>query len=64
MNHFRNNDSYTTKSGLSKKLKNLISKDVDIDQYFPKFYEKVYCGFNDDFYQRKRGLKSFNDLVT
>ena len=39
MNHFRNNDSYTTKSGLSKNLKNLISKDVDIDQFFPKCYD-------------------------
>ena len=39
MNHFRNNDGYTTKSGLSRNLKNLISKDIDMDGFFPKCYD-------------------------
>jgi tubulin monoglycylase TTLL3/8 len=39
VNHYRNNDGYTTKSGLSRNLKNLINKDIDIDNFFPKCYD-------------------------
>ena len=39
VNHFRYNDNYTTKSGLSRNLKNLIQKEIDIDTFFPKTYD-------------------------
>ena len=39
MNHFRWNDYYTTKGGLSKNLKNLIGKGYNIDNFFPKSYD-------------------------
>ena len=39
VNHYRNNDSYTTKSGLSRNLRNLIKKEIDIDEFFPKSFD-------------------------
>lgn len=39
VNHFKNNDTYTTKSGLSRVLKNLIQKNKDIYKFFPVCYD-------------------------
>ena len=38
-NHFKNNVELTKKSGLTKNLKNLIYKNIDIDNFYPRCYD-------------------------
>ncbi len=39
VNHFKNNTELTKKSGLTKNLKTLIYKNVDIDNFYPRCYD-------------------------
>lgn len=39
INHFKNNVQLTKKSGLTKNLKNLIFKNIDIDNFYPRCYD-------------------------
>ena len=39
VNHFKNNTELTKKSGLTKNLKNLIFRNVDIDNFYPRCYD-------------------------
>lgn len=39
VNHFKNNTQLTKKSGLTKNLKNLIFRNVDIDNFYPRCYD-------------------------
>lgn len=39
VNHFKNNTQLTKKSGLTKNLKNLIFKNIDIDNFYPRCYD-------------------------
>ena len=39
VNHFKNNTELTKKSGLTKNLKNLIFRNIDIDNFYPRCYD-------------------------
>jgi len=39
VNHFKNNTELTKKSGLTKNLKNLIFRNIDIDNFYPRCFD-------------------------
>ena len=50
VNHFQNNYCFTTKVGLAKNLKNLISiSGVDIDHFYPRCFDLGDSQDFDDF---------------
>lgn len=62
MNHFRNNDTYTTKSGLSRVLKNLIKKNKDIYKFFPVCYDLYDQTDFEDFLEEFKFSKAISIL--
>ncbi len=62
MNHFKNNDQYTTKGGLSKNLKNLINKGHDTDNFFPKSYDLHDKNEFEDFLGNKLKISNFRGV--
>jgi tubulin monoglycylase TTLL3/8 len=62
-NHFHNNIEITKKSGLSKNIKNLIFKNVDIDNFYPRCFELSERHEMDDFLEDFKTNKAISILI-
>jgi tubulin monoglycylase TTLL3/8 len=74
VNHFINNTEISKKSGLTKNIKNLIFKNIDVDNFYPRCYELSERNDMEDFIEDfkttkavsflKRFLKEYSDNNT
>jgi tubulin monoglycylase TTLL3/8 len=58
VNHFLNNIEITKKSGLQKNLRNMVYKNIDIDNFYPRSYELSERNDFEDFLEDFKTMKA------
>ena len=58
VNHYLNNIEITKKSGLQKNLRNLVFKNIDIDNFYPRSYELSERNDFEDFLEDFKTMRS------